>query len=662
MNPPLHPASEAAPGYGYQAQPHSTEALGSVRVVLEKLWLIVLVGISGFFITYGYLAHQQPVYLATGSLQVEPPHQESSGSPVSSDEPNLSTTEELNTLAQELQRPSFLLGVANDPTLQADPFLFPPKSDGSTYTDQEKIEKVSSAVRVMLEKGTLLILVFATHPQPATAQRLCEAMLQNFVKERMESKNGFEEETYQFLLSEAERLGQALADKEREVQKYEQLGKYNDQIETYKARIGELSQRYKDKYPAMIEARSLLASLQQSFDAEMLRILRSEGDHPAIVIDPATGITDDERARMMGEYQVLKRDIETQRSLFESLSAQKNQSDVIRAAQAETAVKIGDHPVLPEQPVARNAIRLLSAGTLLGLAFGVALAFLLDSLDRSLRTVDQVETLLNLPVLTAVPELERPAMKKKSKSGRRAPILFNQLPILVDGNSPSAESIRSLRASMALMGVEERRRSVVFTSALPGEGKSFTAANYSIALANQGLRTLLIDADLRRPSLHTVFGVEREHIGAVDYFLEEAPLGEFITTTSLPCLNLLLCGTAAPNPAELLSGVSFSRLMEAALAEYDRIVIDTAPVNVVSDTLMLVREVHSVCLVVRASSSPREAVLRSVKMLEKAGRLPVGVVFNRVPRRAGLGYYYHNYYYHYGSSGRYGSGYAPAPT
>jgi capsular exopolysaccharide synthesis family protein len=629
-----------------------------IRIVLEKLWLIVLLAVAGFFVTYGYLARQAPIYKAIGSLQVEPPAEASSTHLIDA-EPNLSTTEEMNTLVQAFVRPSFLLVVANDPILQADLSLFPPKTDGTPYTDQEKIRTIAECVKVTLLKGTLLIDVSATHTQPVTAQRVCTAMLTNFVKERMESKSGTEQETYQFLLSEADRLGGSLNDEERQIQKYDQLGKFNDQIATQRAAIEEMSQRYKDKYPAMIEARALLQSLQDNFDAEMMRIIKNDEDNgvkAAVVIDPAVGITDELRARMISEYQVLKRGIDTQRSLFESLTAQKNQSDVMRSAQTETAVKIADMPVLPETPVSQKPLEMLCGGTFAGACVGLGLAFLLNAMDRSLKTVDEVETFLNLPVLAAIPELVRKRVKGKPIPDSKD----DDLPMLTDGNSPSAEAIRSLRAAMSLLGTEEERRSVIFTSALPGEGKSFTAANYAISLASRGLRTLLVDADLRRPRLHTIFGAERRTIGLVDYFLEREDLEMYVHPTSLENLSLLFSGTRAPNPAELLSGNCFARLIVEALKNHDRVVVDTAPINAVSDTLMLINFIHSVCLVVRASSSPREAVLRAVRVLDAAGKRPVGAVFNRVPRRADLGYH-RTYYYHYGTADRYDNAYAEAP-
>ena len=648
---------EPSPASAYPAGAVATspeDGTAWLRITLEKLWLIVLMAIAGFFAGYGYLAHLAPLYQASGTLQIEPPRAEPGLQAINSGEPDLSTAEELNTLVEELVRPSFLLSVANDPALLNDPFLFPPRENGDTYSDEEKIRRLQDSVSVGLEKGTLLILVSAEHSQPATAQRICEAVLLNFVRERLESKSGSDEETYQFFLSEAERLGHALAEKEREMHKYDQLAKYDEAIAGQRALIAGLSQRYKAKYPAMIEARTLLQSLQDSFDAEMARILRAERDSDAAALPNPAPITDETRARVMGDYQVLKRDIETQRTLFASLSAQKNQSDVARAAQSETAVKIGDHPVLPETPVSRNPSRLLLTGSFLGLMLGIGLAFLLDLADSSLRTVDEVEGFIDLPVLSAVPEMHPRARKDKPKERQS----FRGLPMLTDANAPPAEAIRSLRASLAMNVSSEGRHSMIFTSALPGEGKSFTAANYAVALASQGLKTLLIDADLRRPNLHAIFGATRDHVGLVDYLLEQAPLAEFVTLTSLPCLDLLLSGRAASHPAELLSRKDFARAIAEAAQAYDRVVVDTAPVNVVSDTLLLVPQVQSVCLVVRASSSPREAVRRAVRILSAAGREPVGAVFNRVTRR-GLGYY-HQYYYHYGSATSYGGAYEVA--
>jgi capsular exopolysaccharide synthesis family protein len=638
------------------------DASDIICVLLEKLWLIVLLAVAGFFATYGYLARQAPEYQAIGSLQVVPPVQASPDRLVDA-EPDLGSVEQLNTLVQELVRPSFLLLVANDPDLQGDLSLFPPKADGTPYTDQEKIRTLAACVRVALLKGTLLINVSATHTQPATAQRLCAAMLHDFVKERMENKSGTEEETYRFLLGEAGRLGGVLADEERQIQKYDQLAKYDSQIAAQKEAIEQLGQRYKDKYPAMIEARSLLQSLQDTFDAEMTRIVRTDeaaGVKPAVLLDPATPITDETRARMIGQYQVLKRDIETQRVLFASLTAQKNQSDVLRGAQTETAVKIGDEPVLPEIPVSQKPVEKLVGGTLAGAALGVALAFLLNAMDRSLKTVDEAEAFLGLPVLSAVPELARRRDRTPKKNGAAAVCGPGDLPLLSDGNSPAAEAIRSLRAALALLGAEKTQRSMIFTSALPGEGKSFTAANYALSLALRGQRTLLVDADLRRPRLHAIFGAERNSVGLVDYLTHRLPLDLFVHPTSLLQLGLLLSGTPAPSPAELLSGPGFARLMEEASKNYDRIVVDTAPVNAVGDTLLLIHSVQSVCLVVRAASSPREAVRRAIQVLDGAGARPVGTVFNRLPRRADLGYH-RTYYYHYGVTDKYGECYA-TPT
>jgi capsular exopolysaccharide synthesis family protein len=241
-----------------------------------------------------------------------------------------------------------------------------------------------------------------------------------------------------------------------------------------------------------------------------------------------------------------------------------------------------------------------------------------------------------------------------------------------------------LRASLALLGPEADRRVFLFTSAVPNEGKSFSSANYALALAQQGYRVLLIDGDLRRPSLHKIFlptsgqvadeddskGVVDCLVGAADLSsaVRKAETGQFEIAASEKAtatggeLSVLTGGRRAPNPAEILSGPAFGRLVSEATRLYDRVVIDTAPVLAVSDTLLMTPLVQTVCVVIHAGKTARNAVQRALGMLTGAGGRPAGVILNRMPRRRGSGYYYyyatHGYgkgaYGSYGSYGGYG--------
>ena len=204
----------------------------------------------------------------------------------------------------------------------------------------------------------------------------------------------------------------------------------------------------------------------------------------------------------------------------------------------------------------------------------------------------------------------------------------------------------------------------LFTSALPTEGKSFTSVNYALALAQQGHRVLLIDGDLRRPSIHKVFQLgsngegrlrSDEMMGIVDYLVGAAELRDaartVLTTDTVTLvdrtnrgtasrrgeLSILAGGRRAPNPAELLSGHSFRELLTEAAEHYDRVVIDSAPILAVSDTLLMVPYVQTSCMVVRANRTPRNAASRALSLLAAAGTRPAGVILNRLPRRRGTG-------------------------
>lgn len=228
--------------------------------------------------------------------------------------------------------------------------------------------------------------------------------------------------------------------------------------------------------------------------------------------------------------------------------------------------------------------------------------------------------------------------------------------MLKEPDSIAAESFRSLRAGLSLLGPEDERKVLLFTSAVPSEGKSFSSTNYAVSLAQQGHRTLLIDADLRRPSIHKIFGTTRDLPGVTDVLVGRAELAATARTCEVENLYVLAGGSKAPNPAELLSSQSFAEVVAEATRQFDRIVIDSAPVLAVSDTLIITPYVQSLCLVVRSGHTPRNAVQRAIGLLEGVGNRPVGLVLNRLPRKSGISYYY--YYSEHG----YGGGVYGAPA
>ncbi len=462
------------------------------------------------------------------------------------------------------------------------------------------------------------------------------------------------------------------------------------------AAVATLSQRYKDKHPRMLAAKAALAETEGALRRAVL-------DQPAVLrnaIEQARSTEQNLQAAYQEQekaalalnraaigYQELARQAETDRAMYESVLRQIKSADLSKGVQSN-AVSIIERPPPSTRPVSPNPRKSVALGLLGGLAAGLGIVFGLNALDRSIKTVDQAETQLGLPVLAAVPEVkqgEGGAERKRdvAEAGTASYRLVAEAP-----EGPAAEAFRNLRAGLSLLGPESERRVFLFTSALPSEGKSFTSANYALALAQQGHRVLLIDGDLRRPSLHKIFlrtesaapapASEADAPGIVDYLvgdvgLEEAvrtvvaqdvdvlgttPQADRLVTATGGSLSIIAGGRRAPNPAELLSGHSFGELIAEAASKFDRVVIDSAPLLAVSDTLLITSFAQTVCLVVRARKTARNAVQRALLLLTGSGTRPAGVILNRLPKQRGTGYYYYYASHGYGAGeGSYAGGY-----
>ena len=308
----------------------------------------------------------------------------------------------------------------------------------------------------------------------------------------------------------------------------------------------------------------------------------------------------------------------------------------------KTPFRIVEQPRVATSPIRPNKTKAMLAALLLSLAGAIGIVIALDSIDASFRSVDEVETTLSLPVLAAIPD----ASSLKSRN------------LLVSHpETDQAEAFRTLATALSLIGPEETRRTFLVTSAVPSEGKTFNAIHCATAFAQNGFRTILVDADLRRPQLHSeLLNDKSDYMGLSDYLSELAPLQQTISPTGMENLDLIPAGRHCPKPTMLLSDPAFSALIERLLSDYDRVVVDTAPVNAVSDTLLLARHFNAVCLVVQSGKTPRAAVERAVRSLEQSGANIVGTILNRVRKGYGAEFYY----YYYGSDYKKAAGYGSA--
>jgi|WetSurMetagenome_2_1015567.scaffolds.fasta_scaffold00479_12 capsular exopolysaccharide synthesis family protein len=353
----------------------------------------------------------------------------------------------------------------------------------------------------------------------------------------------------------------------------------------------------------------------------------------------------------------LQRSREVYQNVYNAL-LEKSEEEHMRSASITAGIKVVDAARMPATPMPKNRMRFYLAGVLLGFALGLALAFLIEFSDTTIKTNDDVEKYLGLPILGTIPHIT--ANKKDAIEIRRhsagpnskvTSLTYPEHLLSFSGDdSLIAESFRSLRTNLSLVSPDKPLQAVVFTSAGPGEGKSLTSANLSIACAQMGKRVLLIDTDLRRPMLHHLFGLKREP-GFSDLFSANADYNSIIHASVRPNLSILTAGMFTPNPSELLGSQKMTVIMDYFRKNYDRILFDTPPVLAVTDATLLGTRVDGVLIVVKAHHTDREIEQRAVSSLENVGIKVLGVSLNDINLSHRYGSYgYYKYYYHYHKS------------
>lgn len=688
-----------------------TDARMFICLILEKRWKILSIIVLCIAGGIAFLSKSPRIYESTTTVEIES-EQEKRIKPESSRGGEKAIDDMIKTIEQKLVSPALITTLLNHPELKDDPAFLSevprPASEGDLRNALE--DRISTQIR----PGTQLIDIMVQDRIPVMAQKLAQLTVEAFVSVSSASKTQVSQSANAYLKGEAERLKVALAKSERTLQEYreqhqavsleekqnivgERLKELNAKVTTAKAErlkleadlaqvtqlsdqpperllaltsisasgevqelkktisereaeLASLAQRYRPEHPRYMQAASSVAEYK-----EALRKAIQKAAIQLYTVHEAANATEQslERALRSQEavalqlsgiaipYQQLLRDVESDRGLYTAVLARMKETDVSQGV-AKFAVSVVAPSSLPIRPIKPNkrAILLLSIGA--GLAIGLTLVLGLHLLDDSFKTVDQAEAALGLRSLSAIPTRS----KKPLDQVRRF--------LVEKPQSAITEAFRTLRTALLFTGSPGGYRSLLFTSAVPGEGKSFCASNYAVALALQGHTTLLIDADLRLPSIGIAFLGNDFTPGLSDVLGGHADLAKAIYPTDVSNLSVLPAGTRAALPAELIGGADLPALIKAALTHFDRVVIDTAPVHAVSETLLLTPCADAVCLVVHASKTPAGAVKRALEKVRESGANVVGFILNGLPPRSG-GFYYHYHSPGYGKDEVYGA-------
>lgn len=344
------------------------------------------------------------------------------------------------------------------------------------------------------------------------------------------------------------------------------------------------------------------------------------------------------------EYSLLKRDLDSNRTLYEGLLEKLKEAGVTAGLRSNNfrIINVARVPSSPSEP---NIPRNLSFALVLGIISGVGLAFLLENMDNTVRTPEQAQLISGLPSLGMIPLGSK--SNRLGSSGKRLALTpakeVVETVTQIRPQSQMAESYRALRTSLLLSNLGAPPKVIMVTSARPQEGKTTTSINTAIVLAQKGVRVLLMDADLRRPSVHKTLGMGPRS-GLSNVLTGSATVQQTITTSPiLPNLFIMPAGTPPPNPAELLASSNMRDLIMELRTQFDHIVIDTPPTLSVTDAVVLSPRADAAILVIRSGQTTKQALRRARDILMQVNAHVAGVLLNAVDLTSPDYYYYYEY-------------------
>jgi len=360
----------------------------------------------------------------------------------------------------------------------------------------------------------------------------------------------------------------------------------------------------------------------------------------------------------------LQREVQLQESLYSQLKT-KHQETLIQESGKVEEVTIVKPALVPIGPFnVPSKMMIIFTGIIMGLVIGVVLAFGYEVFDTSMGTIEDVEGLLQVPVLGVIPFMgkmeieENHEGKKEGENVRKRDLITHY-----DPKSLPAEAFRTLRSNLEFMSLDKQGKSFLVTSSFVQEGKTFNAVNLALSVAQTGKRVLLIEADLRKPVIHKSFGLERtpgltdcvlgnyeweDIVNAItDVMLGDFELEEILKTPGLDNLNIIVGGTKPPNPAEILRSKRFSELLQKAYQDYDIIILDSPPVLPVVDATEIAPHVDGVIIVYTVGKIGRGVLKRAKTSLDNINANVWGIILNNVKPEAGPDYFkYHTQYYY----------------
>lgn len=517
---------------------------------------------------------------------------------------------------------------------------FPPFSRA-----KDPVQMFQNMVKIEPIRGTMLVDIILTGPKPEFITQMVNAVADIYVRQNLERRLQETSGGIQWLKDEVSKMEQKVRASQLELQKFleehgtidfgeeqqntilQRLQALNAQIsETRKDRI-ESEAKYREKHPNLLELQAKERELQFALGDQEQKAL--------------------EMSRFSIQYNAILRDVKTNEGIYNTLLTRLKELTVQEGIQTNN-VQVVDHAQLPDRPIGPPRGRIIILVTLLGFLLGCGVSFLLEMLVKTVRSRRDFEKLLEIPFLGHVPLIQLVRAHKGGES----------LALLTEPQSSAAEAIRTIRTTLEFLLPADQSHALLITSALPEEGKSFLSLSLAMALQELGRKTLLVDGDLRRPSLHKVLQVDLEP-GLSGILQSELEAAEAVRLSSVANnLPVVPAGLTPEQPTDLLGSPKFRKLLQDWKQAYQYVIIDAPPVLVAADAAILSTVADGVLFLVRAGRTHGDASVAGKQRLLDVGAKLIGGILNAARLEMERGYRYY-YYYHRGGK-RYRRG-KPAP-
>lgn len=672
----------------------------------ERIWYIAIIFFIVFTSSVLYTFTKPKLY--TSHSQIEIQRQADRPMPTTHQDPNLVANElDLNTIMNTARSSELVRRVSDRITGSFEQEFMAPYADarriGGPLSPAEVLHRNRS---ISPQRGSRNFVVGYTHHDPEIAQRVANLFSNEFIAMMLERDFQVTEKAVEDLRAEARQKRREVEDLERQLAEYRrefnsisidrsedialtEVGKMKallvdheaefrrhetrwEMIQEFKEedrplweldfistrprvadllssrtnsqiRISTLSQRYRHAHPAMIEARQNLEQIETELEAAINSAVASTRaafqENRANVERTRQSLEEKERELIMlaeqrVPYHSIKDQLEVARNAYHRFEAFRAEREA-ESNWKNPSARVIEPAHLPRDPSSPRVPINLAAGFIGGLGLGLGIAFVLAFFDHRIKSINDLENIVGIPLLGIIPRMS----DSLTSSERAKAVATNMDPKVV-------EAFRSIYSSINLNEQGKGAQVIVCTSTLPSEGKSFCAANLALTYAGQGLKTLIIDSDLRLPTMDRCFNASID-TGLYDHFFNDKAVDEIIVSNVSANLDLLPCEKSPDNPIQVLNSVEFEKLLIDLRHRYHKIIIDTPPVGAVSDTFCLLPLVDALVYVVKFNSVKQKTAKNAVAKLMESGTPVLGGVMNSVSTKMSQYYYSHYYDYSY---------------